>query len=101
MIAKYGIEPTSWLLNSSPLKGLIEIRLDHLKLQNVVLPACHEHSFVSVRSPGACYFHMIAGTLVSRDIASTVMADIDARYGYLGGAYLSLLKGWLDDPYSL
>jgi len=44
---------------------------------------------------------MIAGTLVSRDIASAVMADIDSRYGYLGGAYLSLLKGWLDDPYSL
>lgn len=51
--------------------------------------------------PGAWYFHMVAGALVPRDIAYAVMADIDAGYGYLGDSDLGLLKGWLDDPYSL
>ncbi len=51
--------------------------------------------------PGAWYFHMIAGALVPRDIAYAVVADIDAGFGYLAEADLVLLKGWLEDPYSL
>lgn len=50
--------------------------------------------------PGAWYFHLVAGALVPRDIVDTLMADIEAGYGYLPESDLALLRGWLREPYS-
>jgi hypothetical protein len=51
--------------------------------------------------PGAWYFHLVSGALVPRDIAYALIADVDAGFSYLAESDLALLKGWLEDPYSV
>jgi hypothetical protein len=51
--------------------------------------------------PGAWYFHLVAGGITPRDLASVVMEDITSGFGYLGDAESALLTGWLREPYSL
>lgn len=51
--------------------------------------------------PGAWYFHLVAGGLTPREMATAVMHDIESGYVYLGDAETALLRGWLREPYSV
>lgn len=51
--------------------------------------------------PCAWYFHLVAGALVPRDIASALAQDIEAGFNYLPDSGVTLLSGWLAKPYSV
>ncbi len=51
--------------------------------------------------PGAWYFHLVAGSLTPREMASIISQDLDSGFGYLSDAETALLRGWLRDPYSV
>jgi hypothetical protein len=50
--------------------------------------------------PGAWYFHMVAGGLTPRSIASTLANDLDEGYSYLREQETDLLTSWMRAPYS-
>jgi len=51
--------------------------------------------------PGAWYFHLVAGGLTPREMATSVMNDLESGFGYLSDAETVLLGGWLREPYSV
>ena len=51
--------------------------------------------------PGAWYFHLVAGGLTPRAMATVVMHDIESGFGYLSDAETVLLQGWLSEPYTV
>ena len=50
--------------------------------------------------PGAWYFHMVAGGLTPRDVATTPAGDLDAGFNYLREQDARLLVEWMRAPYS-
>ncbi len=50
---------------------------------------------------GAWYFHLVAGGLTPRELATVLIYDLDSGYGYLSDAETALLRGWLREPYSV
>ena len=50
--------------------------------------------------PGAWYFHMVAGGLTPRDVATTLAGDLDAGFNYLREQEARLLVEWMRAPYS-
>jgi hypothetical protein len=51
--------------------------------------------------PTAWYFHMIAGAIVPRELAYVLMDDWQDGFRYLSDRDAALLKGWLEQPYSV
>lgn len=49
----------------------------------------------------AWYFHLVAGTLTPPKIAYAVLRDLDAGFSYLPDTEISLLRGWVNSPYSV
>ncbi|MBC2729771.1 hypothetical protein [Thiobacillus sp.] len=49
---------------------------------------------------GAWYFHLVAGGLSPRDLAATLVGDLDAGYQYLREQEIKLLTDWVRTPYS-
>ena len=51
--------------------------------------------------PGAWYFHLVAGGLTPREMATAARQDIESGFGYLSDTETALLTGWLREPYSV
>lgn len=50
--------------------------------------------------PGAWYFHLVAGHLTPRAVATVLAADLDAGFRYLREPDAALLVEWMRAPYS-
>lgn len=51
--------------------------------------------------PAAWYFHLVAGGLAPREMASPISQDLDSGFGYLSDSEVALLRGWLREPYAV
>lgn len=51
--------------------------------------------------PAAWYFHLVAGATTPYDLAFVLAEDVAAGFDYLAESDLSLLEGWLENPYSV
>lgn len=51
--------------------------------------------------PAAWYFHMVAGGLAPRELAYALMDDWVEGFRYLADRDAALLKGWVEQPYSV